>query len=479
MSGTALAQDRAFLTLLGQTVAEEWDYPAEIEGVWPAGLDGCLYRNGPGRFERGGLRKRHALDGDGMVSRWHMAHGRVQWRNRFVQTDKLVAEAAAGHYRFPTWSTRAPGGVRANVGGARVRSQAGITIYPAAGRLLAWDEVGLPWAIDPTTLATLGEVPVAGPLADAIARGRLTVKAHARMDSETGQWMLLGVEYGRVMRLHVIVQDRDGQVLNHQAHAIPRQVYVHDFLATEHHVVVLLHPTMLMPLPFVFGTASFIDCLRWRPDEGMVIAVFPKAGNAAPLLLDAPAAYMWHGLNAWCQGNTIIADWVGYDHPDHFIGPNPALAAVLHGMRGMARSPGLMRRTIIDLAARSQRTEVLADGNFEFPSVPPDRWCRPHQYGFVTSSDAGDIFADGLARIDTESGAVRRFNFGVSVHVGEPVFAPGGDGGWLLAQCLDGPSQRTFLAVFHAERVEDGPVAKAWLRQPLPVSFHGCWCPTP
>jgi len=479
MTAQPLPEDRQFLALLATTLAEEHDYEADVEGTMPAGLRGLLFRNGPGRFDRGGARKRHLLDGDGMVQRFAFADGRVRYRNRFVRTIKYAEEEAAGIARFPTWSTRAPGGMLANMGTARIRSQAGITVFPVAGRLLAWDEIGLPWALEPDTLATLGEAEVAGPVASSVRGGQMALKAHARFDASSGHWTLLGIGYGRTMTAHVIVLDRGGRLLAHHAHQLPRQVYLHDFLATDSHVVLLLHPAVLAPLPFVLGLASFSDCLSWRPADGMLVAVIDKAGGE-PLLLEAPAAFSWHGLNAYRDGGAVVADWIGFDAPDHFIGEDAALAAVMDGRLGQAAAHGTARRTVIDLGGRRLRHEVVADGNFEFPSVHPRRSCHRHRYGHVTSAAAGDIFADGIARIDTDTGEVRAFHFGRGVHVGEPVVAPGGnESGWLLAQCLDGASRRTFLAIFNSDGVEDGPVARVWLRHSVPASFHGCWMPMP
>jgi hypothetical protein len=58
----------AALALLGRSEAGNRDLAPRIEGKLPQGLAGALYRNGPGLFERGGLRKTHLLDGDGSSS---------------------------------------------------------------------------------------------------------------------------------------------------------------------------------------------------------------------------------------------------------------------------------------------------------------------------------------------------------------------------------------------------------------------------
>jgi len=62
---------------------------AYVEGEIPAALrGGTLYRNGPARFERGGERYAHMLDGDGYVCRFGFSEDgeSVAFRSRFVKT---------------------------------------------------------------------------------------------------------------------------------------------------------------------------------------------------------------------------------------------------------------------------------------------------------------------------------------------------------------------------------------------------------
>jgi carotenoid cleavage dioxygenase-like enzyme len=113
------------LVLLGVSEQAGRNEMPEVEGKIPGELRGSLYRNGPGLFERGGLRKPHLLDGDGLIQRLSFADGTAHYQNAFVRTPKFVAEEQAGKFRFATWSMRRPGGFIANLGGGSVRSQAG------------------------------------------------------------------------------------------------------------------------------------------------------------------------------------------------------------------------------------------------------------------------------------------------------------------------------------------------------------------
>jgi all-trans-8'-apo-beta-carotenal 15,15'-oxygenase len=202
--------------------------------------------------------------------------------------------------------------------------------------------------------------------------------------------------------------------------------------------------------------------------------------------MEAPASWMWHALNAYTAGNTIVADFVGYDAPDHFLGPNASLRAIMQGRDGIAKAPGTLRRLTLDLMAKRARLETVADGRYEFPFIPQKRAGARHRYGYVAShSTSNGWFHDGVARIDTDSGSQKAFHFGPGHYVGEPVFVPDpnatfdpstmADQGWLLAEVLEGKSETSFVAVFDTDHIEDGPTAKVRLRHHLPFSFHGWW----
>ena len=67
----------------------------ETEGEVPADLNGLYVRNGPNRrFEAPG--RYHWFDGDGMLQAVRFKRGRVEYRNRWVMTDGLQEEVAAG-----------------------------------------------------------------------------------------------------------------------------------------------------------------------------------------------------------------------------------------------------------------------------------------------------------------------------------------------------------------------------------------------
>jgi all-trans-8'-apo-beta-carotenal 15,15'-oxygenase len=58
------------------------------------------------------------------------------------------------------------------------------------------------------------------------------------------------------------------------------------------------------------------------------------------------------------------------------------------------------------------------------------------------------------------------------VFVGKPG-AAAEDAGWLLTLVYDAAAHESHVAVMDAERVSDGPVARAYFGHAVPFTFHG------
>lgn len=469
---TANSSASCWQAALATSVAQEHDVFPDFQGNVPAGLQGTLYRNGPGRFELGGVQKTHLLDGDGMIQAFNFEDGRVRYRNRFVRTQKFLEESQAGRFVLPTWSTRAPGGIAANFGN-RIKCQAGVTVVQQQNTLYAFDEVDLPYGLQPDTLETLGTQQVGAPGV------KVDYKAHTKTDPSTGAWLILGVEQGLKMHLHLAEHGSDGRLIRSQRIAAPRSAYFHDWFATENYVVVSLHPLRVSLWRFLSGLSSYIDSMRWSADQANLLMIIDRNGASPPIILETSACFMWHSLNAYEQGECIVADFVGYEAPDHFIGENAAFRAVMQGRDGLAQHLGQVRRYVIDLNQKRVRQEVISTLNHEFPMVDPAVAMARHRYGYFTTALKPTVFHHGLARIDMLTGERQVFYMNEKTHLGEPIFVPHSttqnEQGWLLSVGLNGLTGKSFLAVFPAHSLADGPVALINLDFPLPLSFHGWW----
>ena len=478
-SSPVLIQDQPFAGL-ATSLLGEYDYEAEIEGHLPRELRGTLYRNGPGLFDRGGLRKRSLLDGDGMVQAFRIHDRGVRFQNRFVQTQKYLDESAAGRFLYPTWSTQAPGGFWTNFLTAnQLKSQAGITVAERNGRLYAFDESNLPYELVPETLETLGQSCLGLP------EGFSIYASHWKIDPYNGDWLHFGVKYGSPPLLHITTFDKDGGLRNHRIVGMPRLVYMHDWIVSERHLIFLFHPAEIAFWGFLLGVRSIADSLRWKPEKGNLILILEREGDAEPIRLAEDACFMWHSANAYEQGNEVIADFVGYRNPDHFIGPDPFVSALMVGHQGEHSFPGEIRRYIIDLDKRRIRQEIREGGGYEWPFVNQQHRCHRYRYVYLARARAGEFFWSSITRADMETGKTENYDFEERVYCGEPVFVPqpgfrylplaSEEPGWVLTEVYSGLTNKSSLAVFRADRVADGPIALVHLSHHVPFSFHGFW----
>jgi carotenoid cleavage dioxygenase-like enzyme len=118
------------------------------------------------------------LSGDGMVSKFAIRDGKVNFAIRYVETARYKAEKAAGRalfgkYRNPFTDDAEVQGIEGTVSNT--------TPVWHAGRLFMTKEDGLAYEIDPETLATIGRWDYHGALKSK------TFTAHPRVDAETGR----------------------------------------------------------------------------------------------------------------------------------------------------------------------------------------------------------------------------------------------------------------------------------------------------
>ena len=124
----------------------------QVLGEVPRDLNGLYVRNGPNAFYPPDWRY-HAYEGDGMLHAVRYTDGKVRYRNRFVQTAGLQEERAAGHALWK--GLKEP--MRADRPDQPLKNTANTDVKYHAGQLIAmWYRSGMPYALDPDTLETLG-----------------------------------------------------------------------------------------------------------------------------------------------------------------------------------------------------------------------------------------------------------------------------------------------------------------------------------
>ncbi|MEK8032129.1 carotenoid oxygenase family protein [Ideonella sp. DXS29W] len=452
--------------LQGQDLACE---AVTVEGHWPEGLRGTLYRNGPALFERAGQRYRHWFDGDGLVQAWRFGgDGRVSHRARFVQTPKFVAEQQAGRFLLPAFGTAiAP---QRPIRSADDLNAANTSVLPLPDRLLALWEGGSAFAMDRDTLATRGLVTWSDELAG------MPFSAHPKIEPDGTIW-----NFGSAGGKMVLYQlSAEGALRRHAVFEMPPCAMVHDFVVTQRYLVFLLPPLTLDMQAVRRGDTSFAEAMRWKaPGQAVTtrVLVIDKADFERRRVFELPAEMVFHFANGWDDGDLLTVDYVrSSDAP---IGEQ-RLRAIAHGDHrpGTPSQAALLR---LNLRTGDHRVAQGAD-TLEFPRVDPRVVGQRHRQVFypaaLTPGHEKRFGHDSVLRLDRESGQRDAFTFGPEAVVEEHVFVPrpgsAREGeGWLVGAGYDLRWRSSFATVFNAEHLSDGPVAVARLPYAVPHAFHG------
>ncbi|MBX3481524.1 MAG: carotenoid oxygenase family protein [Caulobacter sp.] len=429
-----------------------------IHGKPPAGLAGTLYRNGPARFRRPGGDATHWFDGDGLVRAFRIGPDDASLEAKFVDTFKRRQDAAARAVITPGFGTL--GSDRAVIGSADDTNAANTALLPIGGELLALWEAGSPYSVDPATLETRGLKTFSPELA------HMPFLAHPRIEPGGRVWNL-GLAGRRAI---VWTLAPSGAVERTTLVDLPRASFIHDFTATDRHLVIVLQPLIQdrMVLPFV-------DAFSWRPEEGTQVLVLDKDDLSRRRLYDLPAFFFFHLGDAWAEADgTVRFDACLDSTPDFAV----------HGARDILTgkpAPNGVSLAMVALhpdgRAELNRTPLTA----EFPRADPRRAGLSRSKTIINSvRTQGRPLLRGVGVSDWRTGKADLFDYGPDHCAEELLFVPRpGDGnelgGWLVGTSLNLKARATELHVFDAAHVSDGPLCSWRAEVGLPVGFHGAW----
>src|SRR5262249_43921930 len=159
---------------------------------------------------------------DGMVHAFHIADGRVSYRNRWMQTLKFLRERSAHRSLWGAWGN--PLTTDASVRG-QDSGVANTSVVIHGGRVFACEEAHLPFAFDPETLTSQGYWNFGG----ALKTGRFT--AHPKIDPMSGEMEFFGYSVGGFFSNKIAYGtiDKQGKLTRIQEFEAPYSAMVHDF----------------------------------------------------------------------------------------------------------------------------------------------------------------------------------------------------------------------------------------------------------
>ena len=468
-------------------------------GTIPEALVGTLYRNGPGRLERGGQWVHHPFDGDGMITALRFEGGSAVLRNRFVRTEGWQAEEQAGKFVYRgVFGTQKPGGVLANAFDLRLKNIANTHVVRLGDQLLALWEAAEPHALDPDTLETRGLSRL-----DGLLKPGEAFSAHPRFDPGhhgSPRMVTFGVKAGPTSTIRLMefaTQDdpaagvKAGQLLAERPDSFKGFAFLHDFAITPHWAVFLQNALAFNPLPFVLGQKGAAQCLASKPGQAGAFWLIPRPGagnpagahaSAPPLQVPAPEGFVFHHLNAFetPDGQELVVDSIVYaDFPS--IGPGTDFRQVDFD----SIPEGQLMRCRINLETGAVRQEWLEQRCCEFACVNPARQGLDARYAWmaVAERERGNDPLQAIEKLDLATGERRLWSAAPRGFVSEPLMVPNPDAasadpatedqGWVLCLVWNGARCASDLVILNAADLSEQAVLELPLA--IPHGLHGSW----
>jgi carotenoid cleavage dioxygenase-like enzyme len=394
----------------------------EVRGEIPRDLDGAFYRLHLDWLYPPTNEDETILAADGYISAFRIRNGSADYRGRHVETLRYRNQTAAGrqlygYYRNPYTDEAS---VR-DIENPGARTTANTTPVVLGGKLYATKEDGLPYEIDPNTLATRGQTDFGG------AWQSQTFTAHPKVDPTTGETFAYGYEATGLCSRDVFVCrfDRAGRITRQWRFEAPHTSMLHDMWLTQEHLVI---PGG--------GLITDLDWLKagkmhwgWDSSKPSWHAVIPREGGSEDIrCFFGPERSIVHTTNARSENGRIVLE-----------GPvaNGNTWPWFQDIRGVPYTPvpNTLRRLTLDLRSKQGRVEedTLFDTSItSFTRIDERYLTLPYRYIYVQYADrrfdSGDKLGrtDGncFGRFDLQTRTLKPFFPGRDRALHEPVFIP-------------------------------------------------------
>lgn len=454
-----------------------------VEGEIPADIHGTFYRSAADRRFPPLYANDTPYNADGAVDMFRIYQGNVDFRSRYVRTERYQAERKAHKPLFGLYRNRLTSSPEVR---ELSHNTANTTPIVHGNLLFCMKEDSPPTALDPHTLETIGEWDFHGSMT---AR---TFTAHPKQDPATGE--MIGFAYEAsgdcTDDLAVYIFDKAGNQTKEIWFKAPVVSMMHDMAITAKHVI--------LPTTAMVTSRERLENgeLHWAYDKNVpaYVAIVPRDGDASDVRWFKGTTnqhMLVHTTNARTEGNKVILDApvaAGNFHP-YF--PNADGSPV-----DPAGYVPTIRRWTFDLDSDSDtwEEEILFDGMKVTTFVRmDDRFLtRPFRYSFMLMNDpslpVAENFADTLAvrisnaiyRFDHVRGVIAKFHAGDAHGMSEPQFIPRTSGGpegdgYLIAAVNNFREMKSELVIVDALDFEAGAIARIKLPFRLHMQVHGYW----
>lgn len=453
-----------------------------ISGKIPQGLRGTLYRNGPGRLQRGNMSVGHWFDGDGAILAVHFRDEGARAVYRYVQTRGYQEETQADKFLYGNYGMTAPGMIW-HKWQRPVKNAANTSVLALPDQLLALWEGDHPHALDLENLETKGLTSLGG-----LTEGK-AYSAHPKVDYQTGEIFNFGVNIGTNFPigspgsgvLNVYKSDFTGRIIQHSQFDLTQFSLIHDFVLAGKYLVFFVPPVQLNIWSVLLGISSYSQALTWQPHIGTQIIVIDRENLSLVSRGETESWFQWHFSNGYVDSRgMVIIDFAKYTD----FQTNEYLQEVATGKVKTTAKTTFTRVELNPQTGRVKQLVTLLNRTCEFPSVPSKNVGKfsPATYMsiFKEGTETQGEILNSMAKFDHENGSLTEANLGLNCYPSEPIYVEdrtNSDRGWVLTVVYDGNSHSSKICIFDSHGMNEEPICQLALPSVIPHSFHGTWKP--
>ncbi|HEY4215298.1 MAG TPA: carotenoid oxygenase family protein [Steroidobacteraceae bacterium] len=441
-------------------------YDCEVWGEIPKDIEGTFYRMQcdfdyrPPKNEWG-----TGFNGDGHISRFRFSNGSVDYRGRYVRTERLMAERRARKRLFGVYRNRYTDDPSvANLD----RTAANTHMYWHGGKLFVLKEDSRAWHVDPHTLETYGVWDFNGKYT------AKTMSAHPKIDPATGEMIAYGYQAKGDLTKDIAVYtiNPKGEVVKEVWLTSPYLGIIHDIAITQKYVVI----------PVIARTTS-LERLKsgepmWEWDGSLptMIGLLPRNGEAKDVRwYKGPSRNTLHFLNATDRGSKVTME--------------------LPTSSG-ERDPSQIRRWTFDLKSKkdSFQEDVVSTTPGFLPRMDDRFLSQDYRYAYISSRDLnappdnkrppglGNFASNLLQRLDVRTGEITQCKAEPVHSLQEACFVPrknakGEGDGYVMVVASNYESMSSDLLIADAQKMDQGIIATVKLPFRLRSGTHTNWYP--
>jgi all-trans-8'-apo-beta-carotenal 15,15'-oxygenase len=433
--------------------------PLRLEGKVPADLQGTLYRSGPATSGRFGKPYVHMFEGDGAIAAVRFNDSKVTGAARLLRSAGYLEEENAGKALYQSAASPAQRFKRFVQG--KQKNTGNTSVMNWNGSLYALMEIAPPLAFD-RELNTIGDTTLGG-----VVRGAFSAHPHAVVSRRTTY--NFGANWGLNAGLCTYALPWGGEARLITELKLDKPVMLHDFAATEKHLVFLVSPARFKLSTLLLGFGDAADFLAWHPEDGTEVIIVPIDAPDQVRRFRIEPFFQIHVAGGFEQGDFTCVDVFRY-----------ADSSVMKRNIQEIDKPAILGdyvRLYIPHHGEHVHSESLSATGLEFGSVDARYAGSSFRYTHAITIEND---RDGLVRVDTVQGTEEKFFFSDYERMGEPVFVPRsaqaseGDG-YILTLCYQGKTHTSYWGVFDTRSISDGPILKAHYDHHIPSGFHGAW----